>query len=94
MKFDKYDPPAFRLSTAEIESALSKVAPRDLDDIRFAKTQIRRFAEAQRALMCDVEVEPLPGVFLGHRNIPVQSVGCSRSPAANFPWSALPICRF
>jgi sulfopropanediol 3-dehydrogenase len=52
--------------------------PRDMEDIRFAQTQIRRFAEAQRASMTDIEVETLPGVILGHRNIPVQSVGCLR----------------
>ena len=76
VKFDKYDPPTFRLSASEIEAAMAKVSERDMDDIRFAQTQIRRFAEAQRASMTDVEIETLPGVVLGHRNIPVQSVGC------------------
>ena len=87
VKFDKYDPPAFRLTASEIESAMAKVAPRDMEDIRFAQTQIRRFAEAQRASMTDIEVETLPGVFLGHRNIPVQSVGCY-VPGGKFPMVA------
>jgi sulfopropanediol 3-dehydrogenase len=87
MKFDRYAPPAFRLSPSEIEAAMAKVAPRDMEDIRFAQAQIRRFAEAQRASMRDVEVETLPGVVLGHRNIPVQSVGCY-VPGGKFPMVA------
>lgn len=87
VKFDKYDPPAFRLTLSEIEAAVQKVAPRDIEDIRFAQTQIRRFAEVQRASMTDVEVETLPGVILGHRNIPVQSVGCY-VPGGKFPMVA------
>ncbi|MCZ4354831.1 histidinol dehydrogenase [Roseovarius aestuarii] len=87
VKFDKYDPPTFRLSASEIEAAMAKVSPRDMDDIRFAQTQIRRFAEAQRASMTDVEIETLPGVVLGHRNIPVQSVGCY-VPGGKFPMVA------
>ncbi len=87
VKFDKYDPPAFRLTPSEIEAAIQKVAPRDIEDIRFAQEQIRRFAEVQRASMTDVEVETLPGVILGHRNIPVQSVGCY-VPGGKFPMVA------
>ena len=87
VKFDRYDPPSFRLSASEIEAAMHKVSTRDMDDIRFAQTQIRRFAEAQRASMTDIEVETLPGVFLGHRNIPVQSVGCY-VPGGKFPMVA------
>ena len=87
VKFDKYDPPAFRLTQSEIEAAVQKVAPRDIADIRFAQAQIRRFAEVQRASMTDVEVETLPGVILGHRNIPVQSVGCY-VPGGKFPMVA------
>ena len=86
-KFDHYSPVAFRLTQSEIDAAMQKVAPRDMDDIRFAQTQIRRFAEAQRASMTDIEVETLPGVFLGHRNIPVQSVGCY-VPGGKFPMVA------
>ena len=87
VKFDRYDPPSFRLTQSEIEAAMQKVAARDMEDIRFAQTQIRRFAEAQRASMTDIEVETLPGVFLGHRNIPVQSVGCY-VPGGKFPMVA------
>lgn len=87
LKFDHYAPPAFRLTASEIETAMQKVAARDMEDIRFAQTQIRRFAQAQRASMTDIEVETLPGVFLGHRNIPVQSVGCY-VPGGKFPMVA------
>ncbi len=87
VKFDKYDPPHFRLSASEIEAAMSKVSARDMEDIRFAQTQIRGFAEAQRASMTDIEVETMPGVILGHRNIPVQSVGCY-VPGGKFPMVA------
>jgi sulfopropanediol 3-dehydrogenase len=86
-KFDGYAPQSFRLSPSEIEAAMQKVAPRDMEDIRFAQAQIRRFAEAQRASMTDVEVETMPGVVLGHRNIPVQSVGCY-VPGGKFPMVA------
>ena len=86
-KYDKYDPAAFRLTPSEIEAAMQKVSDRDMADIRFAQDQIRRFAEAQRASMTDVEVETLPGVILGHKNIPVQSVGCY-VPGGKFPMVA------
>ena len=86
-KFDKYSPPSFRLTQSEIDAAIQKVAPRDMEDIRFAQDQIRRFAQAQRASMQDIEVETLPGVILGHRNIPVQSVGCY-VPGGKFPMVA------
>lgn len=87
LKFDHYAPPAFRLTPSEIEAAMAKVSARDMEDIRFAQGQIRRFAEAQRASMRDIEVETLPGVILGHRNIPVQSVGCY-VPGGKFPMVA------
>ena len=86
-KFDGYAPESFRLTQAQIDAAIAKVAPRDLEDIRFAQAQIRGFAEAQRASMTDIEVETLPGVILGHRNIPVQSVGCY-VPGGKFPMVA------
>jgi len=86
-KFDNYNPQKFRLSESEIEAAMNKVSNRDMEDIKFAQAQIRNFAEAQRASMTDVEVETLPGVILGHRNIPVQSVGCY-VPGGKFPMVA------
>ena len=86
-KFDGYAPQQFRLSQSEIEAAMNKVSARDMEDIKFAQKQIRNFAEAQRASMQDIEVETLPGVILGHRNIPVQSVGCY-VPGGKFPMVA------
>ena len=86
-RFDGYTPASFRLSEAEIEALIARVAPSDLDDIRFAQEQVRRFAQAQRDSMQDIEVETLPGVILGHRNIPVQSVGCY-VPGGKFPMVA------
>ena len=86
-KFDNYSPKSYRLSTAEIESLVKKVSPQDLKDIKFAQEQIRNFAQAQRDSMQDIEVETMPGVILGHKNIPVQSVGCY-VPAGKFPMVA------
>lgn len=86
-KFDGYAPESFRLSPSEIEAAMQKVSTRDMDDIKYAQVQIRRFAEAQRASMTDIEVETIPGVVLGHKNIPVQSVGCY-VPGGKFPMVA------
>ncbi|MGC6411769.1 MAG: histidinol dehydrogenase [Candidatus Puniceispirillaceae bacterium] len=86
-KFDNYSPPSYRLSPSEIEALVNEVSARDMEDIRFAHDQVRRFAEAQRASMTDIEVETMPGVILGHKNIPVQSVGCY-VPAGKFPMVA------
>ncbi len=86
-KFDRHDPPDFRLSDGEIENLVNRVDARDLEDIRFAQAQVRRFAEAQREALRDIEVETLPGVVLGHRNIPVQSAGCY-VPGGRFPMVA------
>ena len=86
-KFDGYSRPSFLLTASEIEAAMSRVTARDMDNIRFAQTQIRSFAVAQRASITDIEVETLPGVILGHRTIPVQSVGCY-VPGGKFPMVA------
>ena len=86
-KFDGYSPLSFRLSASEIEALISRVSARDMEDIAFAQTQVRTFAEAQRASMQDIEIETIPGVILGHKNIPVQSVGCY-VPAGKFPMVA------
>lgn len=86
-KFDNYSPESFRLSEQDIETAISKVSKRDLSDIKYAQTQIRLFAKAQRESMKDIEVETQPGVILGHKNIPVQSVGCY-VPGGKFPMVA------
>lgn len=86
-QFDNYSPASFRLSDAEIEKALSQVSKRDLEDIQFAQTQVRNFAQHQKAALRDIEVETLPGVILGHRNIPVNSVGCY-VPGGKYPMVA------
>ena len=86
-RYDNYQPQRFRLTKSEIEAAMNKVSMRDLEDIKFAQAQIRRFAEAQLDSMTDIEVETLPGVILGHKNIPVQSVGCY-VPGGKFPMVA------
>ncbi|MDX2142491.1 MAG: histidinol dehydrogenase [Rhodospirillaceae bacterium] len=82
--FDAWSPPSFRLTRDEIEACYGDLAPTDIDDIRFAQAQVRRFAEAQRAALRDVEIETLPGVVLGHKNIPVGSVGCY-VPGGKYP---------
>ena len=86
-KFDNYAPESFRLTQGEIEGLMSRVSARDMEDIKFAQTQVMNFARAQRDSMKDIEVETLPGVILGHKNIPVQSVGCY-VPAGKFPMVA------
>jgi sulfopropanediol 3-dehydrogenase len=83
-KFDRWSPPAFRLSEQEIEQHVASLPKGTLDDIRFAQAQIRNFAQIQRASMVDVEVETLPGVILGHKNIPMNSVGCY-VPGGKYP---------
>ena len=59
-----------------MQTIIATVSKRDMEDIKFAQEQVRNFAQAQRDSMLDIEVETLPGVILGHKNIPVQSVGC------------------
>ena len=86
-KFDGYAPAAFRLSLDEIDALIAQLSARELEDIRFAQEQVRNFAQAQRDSMLDIEVETIPGVILGHKNIPVQSVGCY-VPGGKFPMVA------
>lgn len=86
-KFDNYSPKSYKLSSAEIDSLIASVSERDMKDIKFAQEQVRNFAQAQRDSMQDIEVETMPGVILGHKNIPVQSVGCY-VPAGKFPMVA------
>jgi sulfopropanediol 3-dehydrogenase len=83
-KFDRWSPPSFRLSQDEIDGCVGALSSRQLGDIRFAQAQIRCFAEVQKAALKDVEVETLPGVVLGHRNIPMNSVGCY-VPGGKYP---------
>ncbi len=86
-KFDNYSPASYKLSLAEIEDLMAQVSDRDMADLKFAQEQVRNFAQAQRDSMLDIEVEPMPGVILGHKNIPVQSVGCY-VPGGKFPMVA------
>ena len=83
-KFDNWDPEEFTLSNDEINKAIKKLSARELEDIKFAQTQVRNFAQIQRNSMLDVEVETLPGVVLGHKHIPVNAVGCY-IPGGKYP---------
>lgn len=86
-KFDNYDRESYRLTDDEIQAIIAKVSPEDMADIKFAQAQVRNFAQAQRDSMLDIEIETMPGVILGHKNIPVQSVGCY-VPGGKFPMVA------
>ena len=87
VKFGNYDRPTYRLTEDEVQTIIATVSKRDMEDIKFAQEQVRNFAQAQRDSMLDIEVETLPGVILGHKNIPVQSVGCY-VPGGKFPMVA------
>ena len=84
IRFDNWDRDDYRLTPSEIEACLSQLTTRDLDDIRFAQTQVRTFAQHQRRAIQDIEVETLPGVILGHKNIPIASAGCY-VPGGKYP---------
>ncbi|MBE9606987.1 histidinol dehydrogenase [Acetobacteraceae bacterium H6797] len=84
VKFDKWDREDYRLTDAEIQACLDQLTDRDLKDIEFAQKQVRNFAQHQRAALKDVEVETLPGVILGHKNIPINSAGCY-VPGGKYP---------
>ncbi len=86
-KFDNWSPADFKLSEQDIERAIGQVAKRDIEDIKFAQAQVRNFAQKQRESMRDIEVETLPGVILGHKNIPVNSIGCY-VPGGRYPMVA------
>src|SRR5918911_1476443 len=83
-KFDQWDRDDYRLTDAEIRDCLSQLSARDIEDIKFAQAQVKNFAEHQRAALKDIEVETLPDVVLGHKNIPVNSVGCY-VPGGKYP---------
>jgi len=86
-KFDDWSPESFRLSDEEIAACVERLPEQTIDDIKFAQAQIRKFAEIQKASMLDVEEETFPGVVLGHKNIPVNSVGCY-VPGGKYPMVA------
>ena len=84
VKFDGWDRTDYRLTDKEIRDCLGELSQRNIDDIKFAQTQVRNFAQHQRDAMKDIEVETLPGIVLGHKNIPVNSVGCY-VPGGKYP---------
>ncbi len=86
-QFDNYNPTSFKLTSKQIDNLMSTLSKKELQDIKFAQKQVRNFAEIQKGSMSEVEIETLPGVILGHKNIPVQSVGCY-VPAGKFPMVA------
>ena len=86
-KFDKWDPKDFKLSKSQIEDCVKSLPKQVIDDIKFAQSQIRNFAQIQRDSLRDVEVETMPGVVLGHKNIPINSVGCY-VPGGKYPMVA------
>ncbi|WP_159811746.1 histidinol dehydrogenase [Pseudomonas sp. 18058] len=84
IKFDKMDRDCYRLSSAEIDACYSQLTKRDIADIEFAQTQVRNFAKHQRASIQNIEVETLPGVILGHKNVPMNAAGCY-VPGGKYP---------
>jgi len=84
IRFDQWDRTDYRLTDAEIRACLSELSARNIEDIKFAQAQVRNFAEHQKAALKDIEVETMPGVVLGHKNIPVNSVGCY-VPGGKYP---------
>ncbi|MCP4428343.1 MAG: histidinol dehydrogenase [Chloroflexi bacterium] len=87
VRFDNWDPPSFKLSPEQIDGLIAQVDPQTIEDLKFAQAQIRNFAEIQKASLLDVEQETLPGVILGQKNIPVNSVGCY-IPGGEYPMVA------
>ena len=85
--FDNWSPANFRLSEDEIDTAISKLNKSEIEDIKFAQKQIRHFAQKQLETMNELEVETLPGVFLGHKHIPIENVGCY-VPGGRYPMVA------
>ena len=86
-KFDKWRPESFKLSKKDIEDSISQLNNSEIEDIKFAQSQIRNFALKQLATMNELEVETLPGVFLGHKHIPIENVGCY-IPGGRYPMVA------
>ncbi|MEL7434016.1 MAG: histidinol dehydrogenase, partial [Chloroflexota bacterium] len=86
-KFDKWSPESFKLSMEEREAIVASLPEQVVEDIKFAQEQVRTFAKAQRAGLQDIEVETLPGVILGHKNIPISRVGCY-VPGGRYPMVA------
>ena len=88
IKFDNWEPDDFKLTKDQINLAIKKLPNSTIDDIKYAQKQVRNFAEIQKNSMSDVEIETLPGVVLGHRHIPVESVGCY-VPGGKYPYGCI-----
>lgn len=84
VQFDKFDRDSYRLTKGEIANAINSLTRREREDLDFAQEQVRRFAQAQKDSLRDLEIETLPGVILGHRNVPIQNVGCY-VPGGGYP---------
>ena len=87
IRFDNWDPSDFKLTQEQIDEVVASVDPQTIEDLKFAQEQIRNFAQHQKDALLDIEVETLPGVILGHKNIPVNSVGCY-VPGGQYPMVA------
>ncbi|MEM9423133.1 MAG: histidinol dehydrogenase, partial [Pseudomonadota bacterium] len=87
VRFDNWNPESFKLSDEEIKAVIDSLPQQTIDDLKFAQDQVRNFAQHQRAALQDIEVETLPGVILGHKNIPINSVGCY-VPGGRYPMIA------
>ena len=86
-KFDNWSPENFRLSDEQINEIISSLDSQTIEDIKWAQAQVRRFAQIQKSALRDIEIETIPGVFLGHKNTPVNSVGCY-VPGGRYPMVA------
>jgi sulfopropanediol 3-dehydrogenase len=87
VKFDNWSPDSFKLSQAQIDELIASLPKQTVEDIKFAQEQVRNFAQKQKEALQDIEVETLPGVILGHKNIPVNSIGCY-VPGGRYPMVA------
>lgn len=87
IKFDKWSPASFRLTEEQIQDIIAKIPEKTIEDIKWAQAQVRRFAQIQKSTIRDVEIETIPGVILGHKNVPVNSVGCY-VPGGRYPMVA------
>ncbi|MDR6635418.1 sulfopropanediol 3-dehydrogenase [Phyllobacterium sp. 1468] len=84
VQFDKLDRDSYRLTKSEIDDSINALTKLEREDLDFAQDQVRKFAEAQKASLKDLEIETLPGIVLGHRNVPIQNVGCY-VPGGKYP---------
>jgi len=87
VKFDNWNPDSFKLSQEQIDEVINTLDDQTVEDIKFAQEQVGKFAQHQKDALLDIEVETLPGVILGHKNIPVNSVGCY-IPGGKYPMVA------